>query len=66
MGWLYNEKGRRQMHTTNSEAKHPRGRPPTRWADVLVARIDQLNSQMVTSNGTEPELAAAVQYQHRG
>ncbi|VDM85484.1 unnamed protein product, partial [Strongylus vulgaris] len=47
------------MDTKNSgmdslQAIRLRGRPPTRWADVLIARMDQLNSQLVTSNGPEP------------
>ncbi|VDM66734.1 unnamed protein product, partial [Strongylus vulgaris] len=36
------------------EVKRPRGRPSIRWADVFVARMDQLNSQLVTSNGYGP------------
>ncbi|VDM69552.1 unnamed protein product [Strongylus vulgaris] len=36
------------------EAKRARGRPPTRWADVFVARMNQLNSQQVTSSGPGP------------
>ncbi|VDM75008.1 unnamed protein product [Strongylus vulgaris] len=35
-------------------AKCPRGRPPTRWADVFVARMDQLNTQLVTSDLSGP------------
>ncbi|VDM78292.1 unnamed protein product [Strongylus vulgaris] len=59
MGWSYYEKERRQMDTKNSvidssRRKRPRGRPPTRSADVFVARMDQLNSQLVMSNGTGP------------
>ncbi|VDM65040.1 unnamed protein product [Strongylus vulgaris] len=36
------------------EAKRPRSRPPTRWADVFVARMNQLNSQQATGNGPGP------------
>ena len=30
------------------ETKRPRGRPPTRWADVFVERMDQLRNQLDT------------------
>ncbi|VDM75771.1 unnamed protein product [Strongylus vulgaris] len=53
MGWSYKRKAddRWTLRTLECEAKRPRGRPPTRWADVFVARMDQLNSQLVKSNG---------------
>ncbi|VDM84654.1 unnamed protein product [Strongylus vulgaris] len=43
------------------EAKLSRGRPPTKWTDVFVTRMDQLNSQLVTSKGLDlANVAAAV------
>ncbi|VDM76857.1 unnamed protein product [Strongylus vulgaris] len=55
MPWSYNEKDRRKMDMklwNGSLAKKTSSRgPPTRSADVFVARMDQLNSQLVTSNG---------------
>ncbi|VDM81605.1 unnamed protein product [Strongylus vulgaris] len=36
---------RRTQEWISREAKRPRGRPPTRWADVFVARMNQLNSR---------------------
>ncbi|VDM65994.1 unnamed protein product [Strongylus vulgaris] len=54
--WSYAEKGRRQMDTENSgmdPSKRPRGRPPTS-AEVFVARMDELKSQLVTSNVFAP------------
>ncbi|VDM76460.1 unnamed protein product [Strongylus vulgaris] len=59
MDWSYNEKSRRQMDPKNPEmvpreAKLPRGRPSTKWSDVFVTRMDELNCQLVTSNGSGP------------
>ncbi|VDM67619.1 unnamed protein product [Strongylus vulgaris] len=47
------------------EAKRPRGKPTTRRADVFLTRMDQLNSQLVTNNGSGPRYVA-VQSQHHG
>ncbi|KAK6764808.1 hypothetical protein RB195_024943 [Necator americanus] len=33
------------------DAKRPRGRPPTRWGDVLATRMDQLRAQLHTAQG---------------
>ncbi|VDM85534.1 unnamed protein product [Strongylus vulgaris] len=36
------------LKSISREAKRPRERPPTRWADVFFARMDHLNFQLVT------------------
>ncbi|VDM74893.1 unnamed protein product [Strongylus vulgaris] len=47
-------------------AKRPR-EAADQWANVFVARMDQLDSQLVTSKDLDlADVAAALQYQHRG
>ncbi|EYC31146.1 hypothetical protein Y032_0004g1982 [Ancylostoma ceylanicum] len=43
---------RRTLEWIPRETKRPRGRPPTRWADVFAARMDQLNAQLDTSQNS--------------
>ncbi|EYB82909.1 hypothetical protein Y032_0347g3154 [Ancylostoma ceylanicum] len=43
---------RRTLEWIPRETKRPRGRPPTRWADVFAARMDQLNAQLETSQNS--------------
>ncbi|VDM77976.1 unnamed protein product [Strongylus vulgaris] len=44
----------RNLERIPRKAKHPRERSPTKWADVFVTRMDQLNSQLVAGNGSGP------------
>ncbi|VDM82265.1 unnamed protein product [Strongylus vulgaris] len=59
MGWSYNEEDRRQMDTKNSGIDFSRNktcsRDATDWAGVFVALMDQLNSQLLMSNGSGPQ-----------
>ncbi|VDM77990.1 unnamed protein product [Strongylus vulgaris] len=58
MGWSYNEEDRRQMDTKSFngflEKQNVLERPPSRLTDEFVVRMDQLHSQLVTSNGSGP------------
>ncbi|VDM76391.1 unnamed protein product [Strongylus vulgaris] len=56
----------RSLEWIPRKAKRPRGRPPSRWADLFVAQMDQLNSQLVTSNGSEPRERPPQFNVHRG
>ncbi|KAK6749450.1 hypothetical protein RB195_001825 [Necator americanus] len=42
---------KRTLEWIRRDAKHPRGRPPTRWGDVFVTRMDQLRGQLDTAQG---------------
>ncbi|VDM56772.1 unnamed protein product [Angiostrongylus costaricensis] len=51
MGWSHNKKNRRQMDEKNSRVDFKRmqtslGRPPARWADVFVNKVNQLYPQL--------------------
>ena len=49
---------KRTVEWTPRECKRPLGRPPKRWADVFVAKVNQLHSQLATSleQRNEPRL----------
>ena len=42
---------KRTLEWIPSEVKRPRGRPPKRWADVFVEKVDQLRNQLGTIFG---------------
>ncbi|VDM69368.1 unnamed protein product [Strongylus vulgaris] len=57
MDWSYNEKDRRQMERTlddPSRNKTSSRQASDQMVELFIARMNQLNSQLVTSNGYGP------------